>query len=149
MGTLSERQSGQPDSPLTDADQAALRDEVLRFLGKLPFAGGLVSRSLWLILLGTSGIWTRAVIPVDDKLTVPDPADTADLCRLIASCMRHPMPGQEHALVVLRRPGPAKVSDADEYVFRTMAEAVGHDTTPWTFYVTAPGWARRLAHPAQ
>ena len=82
---------------------------------------------------------TRTVVPVDDKLDLPDPEIIADACNLVAICMEHPEPDAERALVVLRRPGTADVSDADESIFRVMsAEAAGRDTTPWAFYVTGP-----------
>jgi hypothetical protein len=127
------------EPPLTDSGQAALRDEVLRHLAMLPFRPGApISRSLWLMFLCRWGIRTHAVMPVDDKLDMPDPDDIAGLCDLVALCMEHPMPG-ERALVALRRPGTAGICDADEYIFRVMSEAVANRATvPWAFYVTGP-----------
>jgi len=139
MDTSSPPASTYLEPPLTDSGQAVLRDEVLRHLAMLPFPPGApISRSLWLMFLCPWGIRTHAVIPVDDKLDMPDPDDIAGLCDFVAFCMEHPMPG-ERALVALRRPGTAGVCDADEYIFRVMSEAAAnHDTVPWAFYVTGP-----------
>ena len=55
----------QPEVPLTEAAQAALRDAVLSYLGIMPFEpGALISRSLWLIFHMPMGS--------------PDPGDRAD-----------------------------------------------------------------------
>jgi hypothetical protein len=125
--------------PLTDSEQAALRDAALRYLATLSFSPGApISRGLWLMWVCTEGIRTNAVIPIDDELGLPDPENIAGACKVVATCMSHPEPG-ERALVVLRRPDAAGISDADEYVFSIMSDAVGPGSAPWAFYVTGPG----------
>jgi hypothetical protein len=135
---------------LTDSGQAALRDAALYDLATLPFPPGApISRILWLMFLCPLGIQTRAVIPVDDKLDMPDPGNMASLCDLIALCMEHAEPGTEVS-IVLRRPDTAGISDADEYIFRVMSEAAAsRDTVPWTFYVAGPDGVHEVSgrHP--
>jgi hypothetical protein len=42
----------------------------------------------------------------------------------------------EKAMIVLRRPGPAEISEADAYIFRLVRQAaIGRETAPWTFHV--------------
>ncbi|HUY45186.1 MAG TPA: hypothetical protein VMV92_05620 [Streptosporangiaceae bacterium] len=54
----------------------------------------------------------------------------------------------ETALVVLRRPGTASVSDADERIFRVLCgSAARRDTVPWAFYVATPHRAHELGAP--
>jgi hypothetical protein len=91
------------------------------------------------------GIQTRTVIPVDDKLHLPDPDEIVAWRDLVALCTEHAGPDQE-ALVVLRRPGKADISDANEYIFRVMScAAASRDTAPWTFYVTGPDGVRKVS----
>jgi hypothetical protein len=83
-------------------------------------------------------------MPVDDPLGLPEPDNIAGLCDLVALFMEHPM-RHESALVVLRRPASTEISDADQYVFRTMCEAAaGRETGPWAFYVTGPDGALEI-----
>ena len=94
----------EPEPPLTEAGQAALRDDLLSQLGTEPFPpGALISRSLWLILICQWGFRNPVVLPVDDRLDLPEPDDIARWCDLLAHFMDHPRDG-ETALVVLRRP---------------------------------------------
>jgi len=42
----------------------------------------------------------------------------------------------EKAMIVLRRPGPAEISEADAYIFRLVRQAaIGRETAPWTVHV--------------
>ncbi len=53
---------------------------MLRHLALLPFRpGARISRSLCLMFLSPWGIRTQAVMPVDDKLDLPDPDNIAGL----------------------------------------------------------------------
>ncbi|MGO9188220.1 MAG: hypothetical protein ACLP8X_07115 [Streptosporangiaceae bacterium] len=100
-----------------------MRDEVLSQIGTMPFPPGMpISRSLWLIFICRWGFRNPAIMPIDDELGRPEPDNIAGLCDLAASLMDHPM-DDETALVVLRRPGSAEISDADNYIFRVMCEA--------------------------
>ncbi len=140
-----------PEPPLTESGQAALRDEVLHRLASLPFPpGALIQRSLWLITIGPWGSWTRAVIPVDGNHDQPEPGAIAGWCDLIAMFMeRGPLLDDDKtALIVLRRPGTASVSDADERIFRVpCAAAACRDTVPWAFYVATPHRTHELGVP--
>ena len=50
-------------------------------------------------------------------------------------------------MVVLRRPGPREVNDADKHIYRLIREAApGLDTTPWSFHIATPDGASELMH---
>jgi hypothetical protein len=144
MGTLSES-IGRGGGPLfTGAELAAARAEVPESLGVLPFLPGAASRSLWVVFLGETGVWTHAVLPVDDRLDKPDPDHIAHVCTMVGIGLTYPLSyANEEALVVLRRPAPAAISEADAYIFRLVCEAAtDRQTAPWRFYVTGPDGAR-------
>ena len=45
----------------------------------------------------------------------------------------------EKAMIVLRRPGSAEISEADAHIFAQVRQAViGRETAPWTFHVAGP-----------
>jgi hypothetical protein len=141
MDTLSNPSDTDYEPPLGEADQIALRLAVLRDLGSLPFRpGALFSRNLWVIFIDEGGVWTRAVLPVDNSPDMPDEETITGLCHLVGSLIRPPgCHGGEKAMVVLRRPGPAEISAADAYIFRLVREAAaGQQTAPWAFYVVGP-----------
>jgi hypothetical protein len=96
------------------------------------------------LYVGRWWIWTHAVLPVDDRLDMPAPEQARRVRDQVANCISRPhCRADEEALVVLRRPGPAVISQADAYLFRMVCEAVtGRETAPWTFYVTTPERAR-------
>jgi hypothetical protein len=84
------------------------------------------------------------VLPVDNRLDLPDSDNIAGLCNLLANFLEHPM-GGETAVVILNRPGTTGISDADKYIFRILSEAAAsRDTSPWTFYVTGPDGVHKL-----
>lgn len=141
MDTLSNASGTKYELPLSEADQITLRPALLRDLGALPFPpGALISRSLWVIFIGEWGVWTRATLPVDDRLDVPDKENITGLCDLVGSLIRPPLcHDDEKAMIVLRRPGSASISEADAYIFRLVCQAtVGRETAPWTFYLVGP-----------
>jgi hypothetical protein len=85
-----------------------------------------------------------AVECYDSSPDLSDPDGIAGDCNVIASMMERPLP-DEIALVVLRRPGPVEIGEADERIFRVLCQAVtGRRTAPWWFYVTGPDGARRV-----
>jgi hypothetical protein len=112
-----------PGLPLSAADLALAHFGVPRKLGTLPFGpDDKITRSLW----------------------VPDPDGIAVDCGVIARMMERPLP-DEIAFVVLRRPGPAEISEADQYILRVLCHAAaGRQTAPWRFYVTGPDGVRRV-----
>ena len=133
--------------PLSEADQTALRPALLHDLGGMPFeSGALISRSLWVIFIGEWGVWTHAVLSVDDRLDMPDRKSITGLCDLVGSLMRPPVcHDDEKAMIVLRRPGPAEISEADAYIFRLVRQAaIGRETAPWTFHVVGPDGIREV-----
>jgi hypothetical protein len=137
--------------PLSETDQSALRSAMLNDLGALPFEpGALISRSLWVTFIGEWGVWTYATLPVDDRLDIPDAENIVGLCDLIGSLIRPPVcHDDETAMIVLRRPGPAKISEADAYIFRLVCQAVvGRETAPWSFYVAGPHGMREVTEEA-
>ena len=141
METLSNIPHTSYDLPLSEADQTALRPALLRDLGAMPFEpGALISRSLWVMFIGECGVWTRSVLPIDDRLDMPDEGHLTGLCDLVGSLMRPPpCHDDEKAMIALRRPGPAEISEADAYIFRLVRQAaVGRETAPWTFHVVGP-----------
>ena len=141
MDTLSDIPDTSYELPLSEADQAALRPALLRDLGATPFTPGApISRSLWVIFVGEWGAWTHAVLPVDDSLGMPDDENLTGLCDLIGSLLRPPRcHDDEKAMVVLRRPGPPEISEADAHIFAQVRQAVARrETAPWAFHVAGP-----------
>jgi hypothetical protein len=141
MDTLSDPSDTSYELPLSETDQTTLRPALLHDLGALPFMpGALISRSLWVIFIGKSGVWIHATLPVDDRLDMPDEENISGLCDLVGSLIRPPLcHDDEQAMIVLRRPGSAKISEADEYIFRLVRQAVvGREAVPWAFYMVAP-----------
>jgi len=54
----------------------------------------------------------------------------------------------EKAMIVLRRPGPAEISEADAYIYSLVRHAaVGRETAPWTFHVVGPDGTREVTEP--
>ena len=147
MGTLSDISDTSYDLPLSEADQTALRPVLLRELGALPFRPGtLISRSLWVIFIGKWGVWNHATLPVDDRLDMPDKESITELCDLVGSLIRPPLcHDDEKAMIVLRRPDSAKISEADRYIFRLVQQAaVSRMTAPWAFYLVGPDGIREV-----
>jgi hypothetical protein len=147
MQTLSNIPDTSYDLPLSEAGQIALRPALLRDLGAMPFEpGALISRSLWVVFIGEWGVWTHSVTPIDDRLDMPDEEQITGLCDLIGSLIRPPLcHAGEKAMIVLRRPGPAEISEADAYIFRLVLQAAaGRETAPWTFHVVGPDGIREV-----
>ena len=147
MNTLSNMPNTLYELPLSEADQTALRPALLHDLGALPFRpGALMSRSLWVIFIGKWGVWTHATLPVDDRLDMPDKENISGLCDLVGSLIRPPLcHDDEQAMIVLRRPGSARISEADGYIFRLVRQAVaGRETVPWAFYLVGPDGIREV-----
>jgi len=109
-------------------------------------SGALISRSLWVIFIGEWGVWTHATLPVDDRLDMPDRKSITGLCALVGSLMSPPLcHDDEKAMIVLRRPGPAEISEADAYIFRLVRQAaIGRETAPWAFHVVGPDGIREV-----
>ena len=148
MGTLSDTSDTSYELPLSEADQTALRPVLLHDLAALPFRPGvLISRSLWVIFIGSWGVWTHATLPVDNRLDMPDKENITGLCDLVGSLIRQPLcHDNEKAMIVLRRPGSVKISEADRYIFRLVRQAsVGRVTAPWAFYLVGPDGIREVA----
>jgi len=148
MGTLSDTSDTSYELPLSEADQTALRPVLLHDLAALPFRPGvLISRSLWVIFIGRWGVWTHATLPVDNRLDMPDKENITGLCDLVGSLIRPPLcHDDEKAMIVLRRPGSVKISEADRYIFRLVRQAsVGRVTAPWAFYLVGPDGIREVA----
>lgn len=86
METQSDISDTHYDLPLSEAEQIALRPALLRELGAMPFGPeDLITRSLWVDFIGTWGVWTHAVLPVDNRLDLPDMEDITGLCDLVGS----------------------------------------------------------------
>ena len=100
----------------------------------------------WVIYMGVWGIWTHAVLPVDNRLDMGDPENIAGVCELVAGLIGPSICHEdEEALVVLRRPASPEPSLADEHIFRLIREAAAtRETAPWSFFVTGPDGAREL-----
>ena len=147
MDTLSNISDTNYQLPLSEAEQATLRAALLHDLGAMPFEpGALISRILWVIFIGEWGAWTHATLPVDDRLDMPDREDITGLCNLVGSLMRPPpCHDDEQAMIILHRPGPAEISEADAYIFALVRQAaIGRETAPWTFYVVGPDGIREV-----
>ncbi|MGH3165914.1 MAG: hypothetical protein ACRDN0_08465 [Trebonia sp.] len=134
--------------PNTSAMVVAMRNDIPYELGQLPFQeGALITRSIWVTYVGELGPWTHAVMPVDNQIGMPDPKDIASLSGLVANAVNpvYYRTVEDEALVVLRRPGPRAVSDADRHIFRLIREAIAErDPVPWSFHVATPNGAQEL-----
>jgi hypothetical protein len=147
MDTLGNIWDTDYEIPLSEADQTALRPALLHDLGAMPFTpGALISRSLWVIFIGEWGVWTHATLPVDDRLDMPDRKRITGLCDLVGSLMSPPLcHDDEKAMIVLRRPGPGEISEADACIFRLVRQAaIDRETAPWTFHVVGPDGMREV-----
>jgi hypothetical protein len=148
MDDFTEIPATPPPVPLTESGQISLADEVLQRLAGLPIPpGALYTRAAWLILISPWGVMTRAILPIDNRRDRPESVAIAGLCDLIAMLIarNRVVSDDETALVVLRRPGTARVSDADRYIFRLLCEAAARrDTIRWTFYVVTPPGIQKL-----
>jgi hypothetical protein len=47
-----------------------------------------ITRSLWVMFIGEWGVWTRAALPVDNRLDMPDAENIAWLCDFTGSLIR-------------------------------------------------------------
>jgi hypothetical protein len=108
MDDYAEAEDIPPGLPLSAADRALARYDVPRDLGALLFGpDDTITRSLWVVFVGELGIWTRASLPLDNRLDMGDVDDIAFMCDLTASLIEPPgCHEDEEALVVLRRPAP-------------------------------------------
>ena len=122
MDTLSNISDTSYEIPLSEADQTALRPALLHDLGAIPFeSGALISRSLWVIFIGEWGVWTHAVLPVDDRLDMPDKESITGLCALVGSNAFQAAGYQaelveatgRHARLTLRLPGSGEELEMD------------------------------------
>ena len=87
---------------------------------------------------------------MNNRLDRPESAVITELSDLIAILItrRCLINDDEAALVVLRRPGTARVSDADRYIFRLLCEAATGDAIRWAFYVVTPPGIQKLERQA-
>jgi len=129
--------------PLDWIDISIGRYQVASRIGELPFDDyedyNDCSRSLWVTFIGEWGVWTRAVVPVDDRLDAGDPATVAAKCAEVADLLVSPdCYGAVIAVVVLRRPDSSKPTRSDRYIARRVAKAAAGrpDIVPWSFSVT-------------
>lgn len=135
------------EPPLSESDQTALRSAFLRDLAAQPFIpGALISRSIWVIFVGRRGVQVRATLPIDDRVDKPDEENITSLCDLAGSLISSPLrESDEKAAIVLHRPGPTEISEADTYIFRLMHKAcASRKAAPWTFHVVGPGGSREI-----
>ncbi len=90
-------------------------------------------------------LWTlSATQPAPGAEGPPDPDEVAFLCGFIVQLMARPL-RDETAMIVLRRQGPAEITETDEFIFQTMCWAIeGRQTVPWSFCVTGSGGAREM-----
>jgi hypothetical protein len=77
---------------------------------------------------------------------MPDKENIAEQCDLVGSLIRPRLcHDDEKAMIVLRRPGSVKISEADRYIFRLVRQAsVGRVTAPWAFYLVGPDGIREV-----
>lgn len=137
--------------PLTADELAHAHYDVPRHLGAMPFGpDDMITRGLWVVFMGVWGIWTHAILPLDNRLDMGDPESIAGTCTLVAGLIAPSACHEdEEAVVVLRRPAPPDPSPADEHIFRLIrAAAATRETASWSFFITGPDGARELNPPA-
>jgi hypothetical protein len=85
-------------------------------------------------------------LPVDDRLGMPDRGNITGLCDLVGCLISTPpCHDDEKAMIVLRRPGPMQISEADTYIFRMVRQACADQkTAPWAFHVVGPDGRREV-----
>jgi hypothetical protein len=134
-----------PGPPPTPADLALAHFDVPRDLGTLPFGpDDKITRSLWVVYVGEWRIWTHAILPLDNRLDMGDPANIEGTCDLVAHLMS-PRVSYEEVLVILRRPASPHPSEADWRICRLIRKAAAtRETAPWSFFITGPDGAREL-----
>jgi len=140
-----------PGLPLTAEELARAHYDVPRDLGAMPFGpDDMITRSLWVVFIGVWGIWTRAILPLDNRLDMGDSDNIAGTCGLVGGLIRPSACHEdEEAVVVLRRPAEPDPSPADEHIFRIIREAAAtRETASWSFFITGPEGARELNPPA-
>jgi hypothetical protein len=121
---------------LVQLDQ--LRDEAL--------VAQVVAGALGLQDRAGVGVWIHATLPVDDRLDMPEKENITGLCDLIGSLISPPRcHDDEKAMIVLRRPGPPGISEADAHIFRLVRQAAAcRETAPWAFHVVGPDGIREV-----
>ncbi len=94
---------------------AAVRtdDDVLRRVDLLLDDNARQLRSVLLLLFDADGVQLPVVVPFDDVPERPDPLLVGNLCWIIGEALRQ-CPGGS-AVVVVTRPQPGPVGDADRY----------------------------------
>jgi len=139
MNTLSNASNTSYEIPLSEADQIALRPALLHDLGAMPFEpGALISRSLWLIFIGECGVWTHAVLPVDDRIDMPDQENITGLCDLVARL--------DPTILLHGHVRPLGAARVDQLLGRTIvSNVVGHR---WLEIPPRPGLATAMGHRA-
>ncbi len=77
---------------------------------------------------------------------MPDRGNITGLCDLICNLISSPLcHDDEKAMIVLRRPGPVQITEADAYIFRMVRQAcAGQQAAPWAFHVVGPGGTREI-----
>jgi hypothetical protein len=92
MDTYSDMPDASYEIPMSEAEQVALRPALLRDLGAMPFGpDDEITRSLWVMFIGEWGVWTHAVLPVDNRLDMPDTKNITWLCDFTGSLIRPPL----------------------------------------------------------
>ena len=97
---------------------------------------------------GTEAVLTAALAMCQRlaPAVLSDKENIAGLCDLVGSLIRPPLcHDDEKAMIVLRRPGSATISQADGYIFRLVRQAaVDRETAPWAFYLVGPDGIREV-----
>jgi hypothetical protein len=93
-------------------------DDVLRRVDLLLDESARQLRSVLLLFLDADGVQLPVAVPIDDVSERPDSVVVGNLCWIIAEALML-YPGGS-AVVVVTRPGPGPVCDADRYWARTI-----------------------------
>jgi hypothetical protein len=103
-------------------------DDVLRRVDLLLGDDARQLRSVVLLLLDGDGRQLPVVVPIDDVPERPDPLIVGNVCWIIAEALKQ-YPGGS-AVVVLTRPEPGPVNDADRYSARTIYRSAREHGAP-------------------
>ena len=99
--------------------------------------------SVWLMFLDAENRVLPVVVPIDGIPAEPDPAFVRGLARIVAGLIES---GDTASVaVLLSRPGPVAMTDADRRWARALRSALGDEVAIWPVHLATRGQVRVFA----